>query len=93
MNKIRLVAVVLFLCIGCANVGHTKIVFDADGKVISKEEFTYRRVGKQQIGSFSASVDKQGVMSVSLAQQKGDAGVLGGALKDVSAAVLKLAGP
>lgn len=88
----RILIILIFLaCVGCANVSHTKITFDKEGKIVSREEFKYGRVGKQEIGSFAATVDKRGVIDITLQQQKGGAGALGEALKNATEAGLVIA--
>lgn len=81
-----LIVIMLISCMGCASVHYTKNI---DGT----EEFVYKRIGQQEIGNFKANVGPDGLVNIELKQQKGDAGILDEALKDISAAVLKLAGP
>lgn len=83
--KIIIAAVFMFcVCMGCANISHTTITYDADGNIISKDEKKYGRVGRQAIGSFSG-------FGITFSQQKSDAGLLGEALKNATEANLVIA--
>lgn len=88
----RIFTVLVFLvCVGCANVSHTKITFDKEGNVVSKEMFEYDRFGGQKIGRFTARVNEDGIVDITLEQQKGDAGLLGEALKNATEVGLVIA--
>lgn len=72
----------VLLVVGC----HANVRFNKD-----TGELVYSRWGNQQLKGFEMDIGADGSMHIEFNSQKGDAGVLGNALKDVSAAVLKLA--
>jgi len=80
MKRLLLIPL-LVLGIGCASVTYTKVT-DEDGKVV--EKFKYSRSGKQKIGKFSSSINKNGIMTVKFEGQEADAGQIGSIMNNMS---------